>query len=210
MRRCMKELLRKISFTAYAHRMPEQSLQRVTDPSRLRALAHPLRVRLFDLLNDHELTASECAARVGESPASCSFHLRTLEKYGFIERAPARGREKPWRLAAPSWDMRPDPAQPASLSALQQIALTGLGLDAERTRAFIAAMPSETDEWLQASTMTRSTFWATAEELAELSRDLQQITERFAGRSADPSLRPPGARYARMLAVAHADPAEGA
>ena len=40
--------------------MTDRTSQRVTDPARLRALAHPLRIRLFDLLNDHdELTASE-------------------------------------------------------------------------------------------------------------------------------------------------------
>ncbi|MGV9193572.1 helix-turn-helix domain-containing protein [Microbacterium sp. MC2] len=188
--------------------MTDRTSQRVTDPARLRALAHPLRIRLFDLLNDHdELTASECAQLVGESPASCSFHLRMLEKYGFIERAAARGREKPWRLSAPSWDMRPEAGQPASLTAVAEIALLGLDLDAARIRAYFERIGAEPDEWVQASTFTRSTFWATAEELAELSRDLQQITDRFAGRHRDPSLRPEGARYSRMTAFAHPDPA---
>jgi len=188
--------------------VPERaSFRRVTDPARLRALAHPLRLELFDLLTERgEATATECAQAVGESAASCSFHLRMLEKYGFIERAPARGREKPWRTVARSWDMRPDPGQPGSLAALRELAVLGIDTEWDRVRAYFSALEDETDEWVQASTFTRSTFWATSEELAQLSRDLQNITDRFAGRSTDPSQRPPGARFSRMVAVANPEP----
>lgn len=180
---------------------------RITDPERIRALAHPIRLRLLDLLTDRdEATATECAEAIGESPASCSFHLRTLEKYGFVERGVARGREKPWRAVATGIDMRPDPTSPESVRAVQEIASMGLEGEWLRIHDYFARMESEDDVWVQASTFTRSTFWATADELAELSRDLQSITNRFAGRSADPSLRPLGARHARMMAVANPDP----
>jgi DNA-binding transcriptional ArsR family regulator len=183
---------------------------RISDPERIRALAHPIRLRLLDLLTDREeATATECAEAIGESPASCSFHLRMLEKYGFIERAEARGREKPWRVTQRSWDMRPDPDVPGSLRAVQEVAMLGLDAEWRRAREYFANADRESDEWVQASTFTRSTFWATADELAELSRDLQNITDRFAGRSADPTLRPPGARYARLMAVANPEPAVG-
>ena len=181
--------------------------QQVTDPVRIRALAHPLRLQIFDILTErNEITATECAQLLGESAASCSFHLRMLEKYGFAERAPARGREKPWRAAARSWDMRPEPGSIGSTRAFQELAVLGLDAEWERIRGYFANADQESDEWVQASTFTRSTFWATAEELAQLSRDLQEITERFAGRSADPSKRPEGARFARMVAVANPEP----
>jgi DNA-binding transcriptional ArsR family regulator len=191
-----------------AHFPPERPGQaRVTDPARLRALAHPIRLELFDLLTERgELTATQCAQALGESAASCSFHLRMLEKYGFIERAETRGREKPWRPVARSWDMRPDPDQPGSMAAMREIAVLGIDVEWGRVRSFFAEMDAEPDQWVQASTFTRSTFWATADELAQLSRDLQDITDRFAGRSVDPSLRPPGARFSRMVAVANPEP----
>lgn len=180
---------------------------RISDPARLRALAHPLRLQLFDIFTEREeVTATECAQILGESAASCSFHLRTLEKYGFIERAPGRGREKPWRAVAHSWDMRPDPEQPGSLRAAQELAVLGLDSEWQRTRAFFAQADAEEDRWVQASTFTRSSFWATEDELAQLSRDLQDITDRFAGRAADPSMRPPGSRFSRMVAVANPEP----
>ena len=200
----MKAILRKKPFITTLTCVTDT---RITDPERIRALAHPIRLRLLDVLTDRtEATASECAALIGESPASCSFHLRMLEKYGFIERAERRGKEKPWRAVARGWDMRPDPAEPASLRAVQELA--GLGLDAEwsRTRAFFAQADREDDAWVQASTFTRSSFWATVDELAQVSLELQSIAERFAGRVADPSLRPEGARFARVVAVANPDP----
>ena len=185
--------------------------EQVTDPVRIRALAHPLRLQIFDILTERdEITATECAELLGESPASCSFHLRMLEKYGFAERAPARGREKPWRPAARSWDMRPEPGSAGATRAFQELAVLGLDAEWERVRSYFANADQESDEWIQASTFTRSTFWATSDELAQLSRDLQQITDRFAGRSTDPSRRPEGARFARMVAVANPEPLSSA
>lgn len=183
------------------------AFQRVTDPSRIRALAHPVRVALFDILTERtEATATECAEILGESAASCSFHLRTLAKYGFIERAASRGRERPWRIVARSWDMRPEPGSAGSVRAFQELAILGLDGEWDRVRTYFSHADEESDEWVQASTFTRSSFWATAKELAELSRDLQNITDRFAGRAADPSKRPPGARFSRMVAVANPEP----
>lgn len=184
--------------------------ERVSDPERIRALAHPVRLALLDHLGDvPEATATECAEAVGESPASCSFHLRSLEKYGFIERAERRGREKPWRIVSAGLDLRPDPEVAGSLRAVQAVAELGLETAYLRARDYFARADAEDDAWVQASTFTRSTFWATAEELAQLSRDLQEITDRFAGRHTDPSKRPPGARYSRMFAVANPDPLPG-
>lgn len=186
---------------------PDATSLSVTDPARLRALAHPIRIRLFDILTERDqATATECAQIIGESPASCSFHLRTLEKYGFIERAEGAGREKPWRAVARSWDLRPDRDSPASLRAVQELAVLGLDAEWDRTRTFFSGAHDEPEEWIQASTFTRSTFWATAEELERLSHDLKHLTDRFAGRSADPSKRPPGARFSRMVAVANPEP----
>ncbi|MDQ7880041.1 winged helix-turn-helix domain-containing protein [Microbacterium sp. QXD-8] len=183
--------------------------ERITDPERIRALAHPVRIALLDYLGDvAEATATECAEALGESPASCSFHLRMLEKYGYIERAERRGREKPWRVRVADFDMRPDPEVPGSLLAVQAVASLGLESEFLRAMDWFSRIDREPDEWVQATTFTRSSFWATAEELAELSRDVQNLTDRFAGRHTDPSKRPPGARYSRYFAVVNPEPEE--
>lgn len=182
--------------------------ERISDPERIRALAHPVRIALLDYLGDvAEATATECAESLGESPASCSFHLRMLEKYGYIERAERRGREKPWRVRVADYDLRPDPDDPASLLALQAVAAMGLESEFLRAMDWFARIDREADEWVQATTFTRSSFWATADELAQLSRDVQNLTDRFAGRHTDPSKRPAGARYSRFFAVVNPEPA---
>src|SRR6202044_2669723 len=73
----------------------------ITDPTVIRALAHPVRMGLIELLGVREtLTATQASEALGESPANCAFHLRTLAKYGFVEEAGGgRGRERPWRRA---------------------------------------------------------------------------------------------------------------
>ncbi|WP_369196309.1 ArsR/SmtB family transcription factor [Streptomyces djakartensis] len=83
--------------------MESDEHKRVLDPEHdtaaLKALTHPLRIRLLGLLRqDGPATASELATRTGESSASASYHLRVLAKYRFIAEAEHRdGRERRWR-----------------------------------------------------------------------------------------------------------------
>src|SRR3954466_7944947 len=68
--------------------------------AQLRALAHPLRLQLLDVLGaEGPATASQLARRLGESSGATSYHLRVLAKHGLVEDAGARarGRERPWR-----------------------------------------------------------------------------------------------------------------
>jgi DNA-binding transcriptional ArsR family regulator len=89
------------SDTASGAARPERR-ERVTDPRALRALAHPLRLALLHhLMTFGPRTASECAAVVGSTASNCSYHLRSLARYGLVEPADADdGRERPWRSTA--------------------------------------------------------------------------------------------------------------
>src|SRR5690348_8450535 len=74
---------------------------RVTDPTAIRALAHPLRLDLMELLGTiGPATAAHCGRTLGVSQASCSFHLRQLAKYGFVEEAEPGSdrRERRWQV----------------------------------------------------------------------------------------------------------------
>src|SRR5882757_4005803 len=74
-------------------------VQALRDARSMRALAHPVRLQVLEILRDEgALTATEMGERIGESPANTAFHLRTLAKYGFVEEAgPVKGRSRPWR-----------------------------------------------------------------------------------------------------------------
>lgn len=81
----------------------------ISDPKAIRALAHPLRLDLLQLLGaGGSATAAQCGRVLGVSQASCSFHLRQLAKYGFVEDAgPGRDRrERQWQVAHPRLAVR--------------------------------------------------------------------------------------------------------
>lgn len=188
-----------------SNRPPNRPPSRISDPQRIRALAHPVRIELLDLLGDEEATATRCAEITGESVASCSFHLRTLAKYGFIERAEQRGKEKPWRLVERGRTITPDWDDPSSVRAVQEFA----ALDVEREAQHLLRWVREADqlprEWVEATTMLSASVWATREELAELSNTISTLCDRFAGRRHDPALRPPGSRKVRLFAATTVD-----
>ncbi|MFF9401280.1 helix-turn-helix domain-containing protein [Streptomyces sp. NPDC014744] len=72
----------------------------MVDTRTLRALAHPLRLRLLNALREFgPATASGLADRLGESSGATSYHLRQLASNGFVEDDPERGkgRERWWR-----------------------------------------------------------------------------------------------------------------
>ncbi|WP_404313177.1 helix-turn-helix domain-containing protein [Agrococcus terreus] len=73
---------------------------RSVDLESLKALAHPLRVRILHVLTTRgPQTASSLAAALGESTGSTSYHLRQLEAKGYIAEDVDRGtaRERWWR-----------------------------------------------------------------------------------------------------------------
>jgi DNA-binding transcriptional ArsR family regulator len=79
---------------------PDRDLDLTLEPRMLRGLAHPLRVRLRAELVEHgPATATQLAARTGESSGATSYHLRQLAAYGFVAEDPGRGsgRERYWR-----------------------------------------------------------------------------------------------------------------
>src|SRR5215472_6206639 len=81
----------------------------ISDPKAIRALAHPLRLDLLQFLGaGGPATAAQCGRALGVSQASCSFHLRQLAKYGFVEDAgPGRDRrERQWRVAQAQLSVR--------------------------------------------------------------------------------------------------------
>jgi DNA-binding transcriptional ArsR family regulator len=73
----------------------------VMGPEQLRALGHPLRLRILDVLRGgEELTNRELASRLEIDPGHLHFHVRLLHRSGLIELSGGRrGREKPYRVS---------------------------------------------------------------------------------------------------------------
>jgi hypothetical protein len=186
----------------------EQVASAAPDPKKLRALAHPIRWKLIDLLeSEREATATRCAEVLGESEASCSYHLGILGKYGYIERVPGRlGKEKPWRLVSGSQDLLPPGLDTEGTLAAE--AAVEVFLDHELTRLKDRARRHglEPAEWREASRVIGATTWMTAAELHEISDQLTRLVTMHEERAADPAARPPGAREVRLFVAATAAP----
>src|SRR5690242_11892051 len=99
------------------------SMRRLQRTDQLRALAHPRRMEILDLLiAEGPLTASECAVRLEDSAASCSYHLRQLARYGFVEEAEGgHGRNRPWQWVplGNTLELGGTPAEEAAAEALR-------------------------------------------------------------------------------------------
>jgi DNA-binding transcriptional ArsR family regulator len=81
-------------------------------PEQLKALGHPLRVRVLEMLGeeaDRELTNRELAERLAVDPGHLHFHVRMLLKAGLIELVgDSHGREKPYRPVAKTFRVAPE------------------------------------------------------------------------------------------------------
>ncbi|HKC21303.1 MAG TPA: winged helix-turn-helix domain-containing protein [Gaiellaceae bacterium] len=93
-------------------------------PEQLKALGHPLRVRVLEMLGqdgEWQLTNRELAQRLGVDPGHLHFHVRMLLKAGLIELAATegRGREKPYRAVAKVFRVAPELLAAGGASDLQ-------------------------------------------------------------------------------------------
>ena len=164
-----------------AKKLGARDVKRLTDPVALRAVAHPIRLKLVGLLRAHgPLTATKAAALLGESSGSTSFHLRQLAKYGLVEEAGGGvGRERPWRATAmfTGW---PDVADTPELAAA-----TGLLRAVIAERYFEQLMrwldrhDSEPEAWQESAHFGDTILWVTADELRDLARQQQAAMARF-------------------------------
>jgi DNA-binding transcriptional ArsR family regulator len=151
----------------------------------MRALAHPVRLAILDLLQDAETaTATECATEVGESAQSCSYHLRTLAKYGFVARVGSDdARETRWELVRRTVELDTTTASSAALvAAATDLQRRLLERDARAVDEYLRREPEFEEEWQSAAAFTSGSIVATAEEVAELTREIGKLLGRFSSR----------------------------
>jgi len=156
----------------------------VDDLATLKAVSHPIRTKLLGILRaDGPATASALGRRIGESSGSTSYHLRQLERFGFVaddDDQPSR-RERRWRavhemtsfpvelVQAPGGRELFDQVQRRQLEILQE----GLAALTEPTRGF-----SHSDYQLRLDT----------DDLEALAADLEAVVARYSRRSGEHSV----------------------
>ncbi|UVS82622.1 helix-turn-helix domain-containing protein [Actinokineospora sp. UTMC 2448] len=173
----------------------------ITDPQRLKALAHPIRWKLLDALSIAETaTATQCAAAIGESVASCSYHLNMLAKYGFVEQAEGgQGREKPWRLAERERSYDHEGLDEEGVLAAEAATDAFLEHEFDRVRTYLRGHGRESEEWRRAFSLMGMHAHLTPDEAIGLQAEVQSLFDRYRDRSDNSALRPSGSRPVRFL-----------
>jgi DNA-binding transcriptional ArsR family regulator len=178
-------------------------VREITDPRALRAMAHPLRLKLINALALHgPATATELAERVGDTPANCSWHLRQLAKFDFIEEAgdlPQHGRNRPWRWipVGNRWGRADDSSE--MVAAGNELSNALLGMELAERNAWEESKGAEPPEWQDAAFTTQTIAWLTVEELAQLQEEIRKLLFRHDHRLAEPAERPENSRPVRLI-----------
>ncbi|MGV9352389.1 ArsR/SmtB family transcription factor [Streptomyces misionensis] len=166
--------------------MPEKERdRRITDLGTLKALAHPLRMRLYRALTlTRTATASQLAGQVDEAVSLVSYHLRKLAEHGLIEEAAQQsgdGRERWWQPASDGVrisdeDFRDAPGKAAAHTAASRLFF------AQRTEMYQRFLDERAhwgEEWNDAAESSEAMLRLTAAELAELTRDMLALVRRY-------------------------------
>ena len=158
--------------------------RQLTDARDLRALSHPLRVRIMELLaQEGPLTATEAAAELGTTPANCSFHLRLLARHGFVEEAGGGvGRQRPWRIVEQDTRIVSRELDQEGLSALRALDELRWVRRRHQQSEWWRTRDSYPVEWQNSASDFHSVLHLTAAEVVELRDALHEVVERYVER----------------------------
>jgi DNA-binding transcriptional ArsR family regulator len=179
----------------------ERDVRQVTDSRVLAAMAHPLRRRLLDVLAVYgPQPVGALAERTGQAPANISHHMKVMRDCNLVEEAPelARDRrERWWRpvSAGLRWsakDFDDDAGEAAVLRAAESL---NLDRQVALVRDWYAAPDEDQAVWGEGAFAADRWLHLTPAELAELSRDIVALFDRWSAKAspsgtADESRRP--------------------
>ncbi len=128
----------------------------VREGEELKALTHPLRVRMLGALREHgPATATELARRFETDTGATSYHLRKLAQYGFVEEVASDGhpRARRWRAkhATTSWSNSEMAATDAGRSAAGWMRRQQAQILVSNVESFEQDQTTVSAEWLEAA-----------------------------------------------------------
>jgi DNA-binding transcriptional ArsR family regulator len=179
----------------------ETPFHELSDPRAMRALAHPVRLALLEALaQEGPLTATQASELVGESPSSCSWHLRTLARYGFVEEAGGgQGRNRPWRIVARGYRLADLSGEPEVSTAAEELTRMWVDRLLAQLRRWLDERHTFPREWQEAGAIGSNLLYLTPDELVDLHRRFHAAAEPYLDRTFDPPQRPEGSLPVNVL-----------
>ncbi len=171
------------------------------DATGMRALAHPVRVRILGELQRHgPSTATRLSPAVGATPSVTSWHLRHLAQHGLVRDAEARGsgRERWWEARGRGFRFTrggPGSAEAGRLLT-EAIEVAEGDVVGDWHREVEPALPRE---WLEVSGRSSTRVLVTREELLALEAAVEDLLAPYVLRKDDPGAAPEGARTVLVL-----------
>jgi DNA-binding transcriptional ArsR family regulator len=157
------------------------------DAGTLKALSHPLRMRL--LLAVHErgpATVGMLAEHLSQPVGVISYHIRRLALHGLVAEVPelARDRRERWWRLVPNENLTLTPSEfsddPVGRIASRAAMLQMVDVVAERMRAWVESMHAWPPEWQDAATLSRKApMRLSADELRRFDAELDELVERY-------------------------------
>lgn len=177
--------LRKIHCDCYCVQVTSKTKQATTIDA-LRAIAHPARIRLYELLvQDGSATVSQLATKAQLAIGSASYHLLQLKHVGFVEEVidPGKDRRQHWWQAVPG-GMAWSPADFLDTPAGREISTSAQRMMTERRfRRLIEwnkSWQAWSREWIEAAVETDVMISLTPRELAGMAAEIKNVISRWA------------------------------
>ena len=147
----------------------------------LRGIAHPLRVRLLNLLReDGPSTATRLAERTGQSSGATSYHLRQLAQYGFVEEDPTReaGRERWWRATTLTTSLQAETYREAPVESEAYLRAVAAEY-ADRVDRWLNQVDLLGDAWDEGATLSNWRLKLTPDEAARMLVEMREVIDRY-------------------------------
>jgi DNA-binding transcriptional ArsR family regulator len=169
-------------------KQPERSIA-LTSAKQMRALAHPLRLRILgELRVGGPRSVGGLSEIFDEAPGTLSYHLGKLAEFGFVEEAPelaADRRERWWRSVHEVTEVKaaaPD-APAADHQALSVVRHQIIDVYSATLHSAIDAAERLPREWVEAAVSSDTVAFLTVAELAEASAELEAVIAKWHARS---------------------------
>jgi len=150
----------------------------VPNTAALKALAHPVRVRMLGILRlEGPSTSTQLAARLKLNTGATSYHLRQLALHGFIDDAHdlGNGRERWWQARHETTVVPADWDNGEGLEASMAFSQAALTWQVAQMQRALETYTSTPKAWRQASAASDFTMALTPEQAKALSDRLHAI-----------------------------------